>query len=515
MKSSIQSFIILIVFSMQVFASTWYVSTTGSDAKDGKTSANAFASPSKGISSAKAGDTVLLAGGTYQVSVRINISISGTSAAKISLLAENPYTKRAVLDFSSQGYGSSNQGIVLSANYWYIKGIDIVKAGDNGMLVDGGSYNTIEWCSFQENSDAGLQLRHGAAHDLVLNCDSWWNYDSATFGGNADGFSPKLDVGDSVIFRGCRSWGNSDDGWDGYLKTAGTSYPDNIVTIIQNSWAFDNGYYHGDPASAKNNGSMNGNGFKMGGSPNADQRHPHVVTNCLSFYNKAKQYDQNNNRGSMTILNCTAFNSANTFVISEPLAVGSVLTVKNCVSAGGGSVSLLAAAVLTTNSWMTPFSESNADFVSTDTAGVRSPRKADGSLPDVNFMHLATGSGLIDAGTNVGLPYNGSKPDLGCFETGTIAIKNSDVQFAKSNNDLRVAVCQKLGNIRVALTIEQSTEVTLAVYDMSGKLVVQSAVMHCKDGSADYAMSSRMLRSGAYVCTVRYGENSIAKRFVY
>jgi hypothetical protein len=31
----------------------------------------------------------------------------------------------------------------------------------------------------------------------------------------------------------------------------------------------------------------------------------------------------------------------------------------------------------------------------------------------------ASGSPLIDAGSNVGLPYNGSKPDIGAFETGT------------------------------------------------------------------------------------------------
>ncbi len=31
-------------------------------------------------------------------------------------------------------------------------------------------------------------------------------------------------------------------------------------------------------------------------------------------------------------------------------------------------------------------------------------------------MHLTSGSYLIDAGLNVGLPYNGAAPDLGAFE---------------------------------------------------------------------------------------------------
>ncbi len=38
-------------------------------------------------------------------------------------------------------------------------------------------------------------------------------------------------------------------------------------------------------------------------------------------------------------------------------------------------------------------------------------------LPDITFGRLATGSDLIDAGVNVGLPFSGSAPDIGVFET--------------------------------------------------------------------------------------------------
>jgi hypothetical protein len=50
-------------------------------------------------------------------------------------------------------------------------------------------------------------------------------------------------------------------------------------------------------------------------------------------------------------------------------------------------------------------------------AGMASARQADGSLPVVPFLRLAATSKLIDKGTNVGLPYNGAAPDLGCFES--------------------------------------------------------------------------------------------------
>ncbi len=44
------------------------------------------------------------------------------------------------------------------------------------------------------------------------------------------------------------------------------------------------------------------------------------------------------------------------------------------------------------------------------------PRKADGSLPDITFMHLVAGSDLVNAGLDVGLPFIGPAPDLGAFE---------------------------------------------------------------------------------------------------
>jgi hypothetical protein len=65
---------------------------------------------------------------------------------------------------------------------------------------------------------------------------------------------------------------------------------------------------------------------------------------------------------------------------------------------------------------MSPFNISATDFASLDTTGVRGARKPDGGLPDVFFMHLTSGSQLIDAGTNVGLVFLGSGPDLGAFE---------------------------------------------------------------------------------------------------
>lgn len=69
------------------------------------------------------------------------------------------------------------------------------------------------------------------------------------------------------------------------------------------------------------------------------------------------------------------------------------------------------------NSWQDGLFATEADFLSIDIDELLAPRKKDGSLPDVKYFKLVNGSDLIDAGVNVGLPYNGSAPDIGVFES--------------------------------------------------------------------------------------------------
>jgi pectate lyase len=56
------------------------------------------------------------------------------------------------------------------------------------------------------------------------------------------------------------------------------------------------------------------------------------------------------------------------------------------------------------------------DFLSLDEGELFRPRQADGDLPSIGFMYPTTGNALIDAGVDVGLPFRGSKPDLGAFD---------------------------------------------------------------------------------------------------
>lgn len=68
------------------------------------------------------------------------------------------------------------------------------------------------------------------------------------------------------------------------------------------------------------------------------------------------------------------------------------------------------------------------------------PRKADGSLPDINFMKLAPGSDLIDAGINVGLPFSGSAPDLGFSESGPVNSTDTWNDNSEFKNTIRKGI---------------------------------------------------------------------------
>ncbi|MDP4188478.1 MAG: T9SS type A sorting domain-containing protein, partial [Bacteroidota bacterium] len=403
-------FIGLLLITSNILAQkSYYVGLNGNDSNNGMSLNSPFRTITKAVSVVAGGDTVFVRGGTYEYTTTIKFSQSGDANHLISLKVY-PGDQRPVLDFSGMAVNSTNRGVSLTGSYWYIKGIRIKGAGDNGMNISGGAYNTIEFCDFYENRDGGCQLGGGAHDNKIINCDSYWNADygtgTTTNGGNADGFSPKLDVGNGNYFYGCRSYYNSDDGWDGYMKTTA-----DITTTIENCWTWHNGYLKDGVTTTS---EMNGNGFKMGGDYLV---HNCVLKNCLSFYNKAKGFDQNHNKGSMTLYNCTAIaNGGNNFSISEALDPGKVVTVKNCLSYEKSKVSLLSSAIVATNSWDSQFNVTSSDFLSIDTTGISGPRKADGSLPDIRFMHLASGSKLIDAGIDVGLPYIGTKPDLGCFE---------------------------------------------------------------------------------------------------
>lgn len=397
------SLLFITLFSAsQIFAQI-FVSPAGDDNNPGTIDFPLKTIPAA-ISLSQPGDTIYLRGDIFTLDTKISITRNGSAGSMYHLFAYQ--NERPILDYSSMAINSSNRGITLSGSYWNIKGIDIKGAGDNGMNISG-SNNIIEFCSFYENHDTGLQLGGGASNNQIIHCDSYFNEDPSQ--GNADGFAPKLDVGTNNYFYGCRAWQNSDDGWDGYMRGA-----NDVSTTLENCWCFNNGYLkNGSPSSG------NGNGYKMGGSDDRTLMHNFTLKKCVAFDNRVRGFDQNNNKGSMTLYNCSAYRNGVNYSIVSTLNAGKTATVINGVALGNYG-SLAGFVVQQTNSWLSPFNVTSDDFISIDTAGVRGPRNADGSLPELNFLELASGSDLINAGTDVGLAYNGTAPDLGAFESDEI-----------------------------------------------------------------------------------------------
>jgi hypothetical protein len=249
-----------------------------------------------------------------------------------------------------------------------------------------------------------------------------------------------------------------------------------------------------DPGS-----QANGNGFKLGGNYTENDA---ILKNCLSFNNKSKGFDQNHNRGSMTLYNCTGYgNVGNNYSISEALDAGKSLTITNCIELGNKR-SIGSFAVQTTNSWMNPpfTGATAADFVSVDTTGVRSPRKPDGSLPDISFMHLASNSQFVNRGRDVGLPFIGTAPDLGCFETSELT------GIAGQNNSAvpqMFSLSQNYPNpfnpsTEIRFSIPAVSVVKLSIYDLLGQEVATLMNEQMQPGNYSVQWNASRMSSGLY-----------------
>jgi hypothetical protein len=405
-----------------------YVAPDGKDTNPG-TLAEPLYSLSVAAAQATAGSTIYLRGGTYQYNATITLAASGTATSMIRVFGYP--NEIPVLDFSTQPYDSAQRGILLSGNYWHIKGLEICYAGDNGMKLEG-SHNRIERCVFHHNGDSGLQLGFGhetenpngelCADNEISNCDAYLNFDFDNMGSDADGFACKMHQGKGNVFRGCRAWHNSDDGWDLFE----TDWP----VEITNCWTWHNGdradfeaIYQAKMGKKMSSFQGNGNGFKLGGNgTGGNSKGTHVVKNCVSFDNNfasKKGFDQNSHQGGVLVQHCTAWGNGYNYMFESDPDSGAANRFDNNVEfdhQGAMAFEFSSAAIQNNNSWQLPTPAAAADFVSLAESLALAPRQADGSLPENDFARLVPGSGLIDQGKDVGLPYLGAAPDLGAFE---------------------------------------------------------------------------------------------------
>lgn len=442
----------------------------GDDTTADGSEAKPFFDIQKAIDKALPGTTIKMKAGTYLYDKRININDrNGTSDKYITVMCPDG---RAVLDFSKMPYHAHSdnpqQGIRLTSSYWHFYKIDVCNASDNGLLIErskpvGGSAqdvinrtqdahdNIIEFCNFYRNGDTGVQMKNLASFNYILNCDAYENRDEGD--GDADGFAPKISVGDGNYFYGCRAYNNSDDGYDVFFKKDG-GFTDNKTIVMENCLAYENGFING----VKTKGNMNG--FKMG----SNQGRMNVVLNrCIAVNNGSKGFDQNHNSGDIILNNCTGYSllkfsgqkNSYSYRIYEALASGSVCELTNCIAINDystktptdkgeygskkettyGRVNVSVASKSLTNDWIC--APSNFQSVD-DYDALIGPRKEDGSLnwDNITWGHPKNDNAVVvDKGTIVGantryagagvvvpaIRYEGSAPDLGAFEQGLLA----------------------------------------------------------------------------------------------
>ncbi|MGH2332461.1 bacterial Ig-like domain-containing protein, partial [Thermoanaerobacter mathranii] len=246
------------------------------------------------------GQKIILLDGRYVRHSKLEIRKynDGTPEARKYLVAAPG--ARPIIDFDKKG-----EGVILSGNYWHIKGIDFTRSAPNtkGFTI-GGSHNIIELCNFYENGDTGLQISRTdtlaekpdwPSYNLILNCTSYDNRDPSE--NNADGFAAKLTSGEGNVFRGCIAHHNADDGWDLYTKLGtGAIGP----VLIEGCIAYNNGFLT-DGTETKGDG----NGFKLGGEGIAVQ---HIIKNSIAFGNRADGFTSNSNP-AVQAFNCVSYDN--------------------------------------------------------------------------------------------------------------------------------------------------------------------------------------------------------------
>ncbi len=412
-------------------AAVYYVAPHGSDNAAGTQTAP-WASIARAQTTAQPGDTVYVRAGTY-AHTRAN-SGCANQRAKVDAItlnksgsSGNPIRywaypgEKPVFDFSRMTDNCRIKGFAVTGSNIHLKGLEVRGVPQNNNLNAeswgiwiSGSNNTFELIDTHHHMGAGLFI-DGGGGNLVLNSDSHDNYDLRSSDGpgeNADGFGSHYTPAGrpANVFRGCRAWWNADDGYD----LISTYSP----VTIENSWAWRNGYMPGTTTSAGN-----GVGFKVGGfgAEYDAGAVKHTVRFSVAFLNKAAGFYSNHHPVANDYFNNTSYGNHPDFNMRGIDAGGAAVgrgNLRNNIAYTGTLTANMSGTTASHNSWNLPVTLNDAQFQSVSTSGWDAPRQADGSLPVLPHLRLAPHSGLIDKGTNVGLPYHGTAPDLGAFEQG-------------------------------------------------------------------------------------------------
>lgn len=467
--------------------------TGGSDTYPGSIT-QPWATWQKAFNTAKAGDTVYFRGGVWYptssyltdnityINPDDNVGYNGEPGKPICYF--NYPGETPVLDCSKvRPKGNFITGLMMYDLHWihwrgltirnvYQRKQDIEPKGVCGypisnMIFENMTVHNIGGCGWYLESDVGItgyglgwDSRGYIPYDTTkfINCDTYQCCDTfrvnpgQTPGNMADGFKFIGVPGGCLYYEGCRAWSCADDGID---------LPYGPRKVINNCWSFNHTY----PSF-----NFEGNGIKLSSNsvpPTAGA----IVTNCIfanddiGIYEADYDYRQRARIYNNTIYHCgIGIQLSNNIEYPNSLSIFKNNIIFDCTTLdAAGRPYVMTAQFFYEESNNTfnykamgsvPHFEiatdvivSNNDFVSLDVTELMRPRKPDGSLPDVDFLKLTTGSDLIDAGTLTlpdidGIRYYtprknyGSAPDMGYSEyvTGSIIPPTPTFLFGSVQN---------------------------------------------------------------------------------
>lgn len=414
-----------------------YVAPHGNDAASGSIDAPLATLPAA-YRMSEGGDTVYFRGGTYRITDEQVMKYEGRYAYVFALEKAGTASRRTcymgypgerpVFDFSALMLDGKYRfgAFYLGADYLHLRNFDIVgvpvriKGHTQSECVSArkGSYCIIEDIAMHDGMAIGYYQKRGS-HNLVVDCDAYNNYDDYSegpYGGNVDGFGchvfDTFEVGN--VFRRCRAWRNSDDGFDLISCAAPVE--------IDNCMAFYNGYCPtSNPEDMETFVSAgDGNGFKAGGwgmnkgkTKCPDVCPSHYIHHSVAYQNKAHGFYSNhhlagsrweNNTSWKNRSNYNMVNRKNTYEAIDVAGYGHILL--NNVSwtftdtkNGGHLVNYDADKGRLSNNSFAPEETSievtESLFESTDPSLLFTKRQPDGRLPQIDFLRGKKG-GILE-----------------------------------------------------------------------------------------------------------------------
>jgi hypothetical protein len=550
-------------------ATTYYVapstaSPAGSDSNSG-TISSPWLSLNHALSYVSAGDIIYMRGGTYRYNTTGTV-ISGKNGSAGNYINIWAYPGEVpIINYDNETFTSQLIGIYIqNANYLYLKGIRVTSINQQHNGYDA-AYGLILWsyvsnCIFEQMETDhiggwGTKIGDWCNNNVFLNCDSHHNSDRYTngYGGNpswgwSDGFqSNSYDnpttgmTSDNNSFIGCRSYWNSDDGWD-LRRCAG-------LWTFDHCWSFMNGRQPGEKLGDADVDSPGGDGeaYKFGssfGPGTTDIKR--ILVNSLSYNNNCGIEMVGGENAGASMEGVVGGHIYNNIFYHDKVGaniqptggyIGNISLYNNVFLGVGGiygfevfpayeyqSIPHKGNNIFNVNGFYhqgTPDLSSTcstSDFTSIDPASLTAARQSDGSLPVLSFLKIAsTGKPEYHTGVNVSLTTDGvgntwnNPPSLGAYEYNTGGTVTNATLTTTSISNITTTTATGGGNV----TSDGGATVTARGVCWNTSINPTISNSHSTDGSGTGTFTSSIygLTASTTYYVRAYATNSVSTSY--